>query len=297
MSRCRPWDRLLARSLACAVLVGVRAELTDIRTVQPDLVVPALREAPAAPGFRVRETAPGWPAPAVYHTIHLPEDWRPEAHLPVLVEFTGNGGFTNAYGDVCTGRPEDAVLGYGLSGGRGYLWLSLPYLRGDGAKLAQTWWGDPPAHDPSPTLRYAHAAIHETCLRHGGDSNRVVFCGFSRGAIAGNALGLHDDETARLWSAFFLFSHYDGVRSWPFPGSDRASARARLQRLNGRPQFICGEGTQTDQTLAYLAEALPGATNLTFHATGFRNHSDAWILRPSPARAAARMWLADVTQR
>jgi hypothetical protein len=216
--------------------------------------------------------------------------------MPVLVELTGNGGFTNAYGDVCSGLPEDAVLGYGLSSGRGFLWLSLPYLRSDGTALARTWWGDSPGHDPSPTLRYARAAIREACHRYGGDSNRVVFCGFSRGAIAGNALGLHDDETSRLWTAFFLYSHYDGVRTWPFPGSDRVSARARLQRLNNRPQFICGEGGNSGQTRAYLAEALPGATNLTFHSTGFRNHSDAWTLRPSPARDAARTWLASVTR-
>jgi len=27
--------------------------------------------------------------------------------------------------------------------------------------------------------------------------------------------------------------------------------------------------------------------------TGFRNHNDAWTLRPSPARAALREWVAD----
>jgi hypothetical protein len=277
-------------------MFGARAELPDIRTVPPDLVVPALQDLPAAPGRRVRETATGWPAPAVYHTLYLPEDWKSDGCLPMLVEFTGNGGFTNAYGDVCTGLPEDAVLGYGLSGGRGYLWLSLPYLRADGATFARTWWGDAPAHDPASTLRYAREAIAHACRAHGGDSNRVVFCGFSRGAIAGNALGLHDDETGRLWSAFFLFSHYDGVRAWPFPHSDPASARTRLQRLQGRPQFICGEGVAVEPVQQYLAALLPGATNLTFHATGFRNHSDAWTLRPSSARAAARAWLARVTQ-
>jgi hypothetical protein len=29
--------------------------------------------------------------------------------------------------------------------------------------------------------------------------------------------------------------------------------------------------------------------------TGFRNHNDAWALRPSPARRAAREWLLRVS--
>ena len=295
-NRARLLDRLPRIAFAVFLTLAAKAELPDIRSVEPDLTAPRLEEGPAGPGRRVRATASGWPAPGVYHTLYVPTDWAKETTWPVLVEFTGNEWSNPSTGDACTGRPEDAVLGYGLSGGRGFLWLSLPYLRGNGEELATTWWGDAPEHNPNPTLAYARAAIREVFIQHGGDSNRVVFCGFSRGAIAGNALGLHDDQTARLWSAFFLYSHYDGVRTWPFPGSDRASARMRLQRLNARPQLMCGEGAQADQTRAYLAEAQPGATNLTFQSTGFRNHSDAWTLRPSPAREAARTWLARVTQ-
>jgi hypothetical protein len=123
----------------------------------------------------------------------------------------------------------------------------------------------------------------------------VVLAGFSRGAIACNYLGLHDDETAKLWCGFFAYSHYDGVRAWPYPGSDRASALTRLQRLGSRPQFICGEGGNAAETEKYLKPLLPDA-NLTFLSTGFRNHNDAWTLRPSPARDAARQWLTRVTR-
>ncbi len=121
----------------------------------------------------------------------------------------------------------------------------------------------------------------------------MILSGFSRGAIAANAIGLHDDEIAKLWRGFVCYSHYDGVITrWPFAGADAASARQRLARLKGRPQLICSEvplaGTRT-----HLENA--GVTgHFTFLKTGFRNHNDAWILRPSPARDTSRAWLAKV---
>jgi hypothetical protein len=123
----------------------------------------------------------------------------------------------------------------------------------------------------------------------------VFLCGFSRGAIACNFLGLHDDEIAKRWKAFIAYSHYDGVHTWPFPGSDREAAAIRLARLGNRPQFICSEGQQWLETETYL-RALTDATNLTFASTGFRNHSDRWTLRPSATRAQLRIWLRELAR-
>ncbi len=192
-------------------------------------------------------------------------------------------------GDTSTGRPEGSVLGYGLSGGRGAIWVCVPYLNGQGDRVATTWWGDKGSYDPEPTLKYLRDTVRSVCCDFGGDETRVVLSGFSRGAIACNYLGLHDDETAELWCGFFLYSHYDGFRSWPFPASDPASALSRLKRLGSRPQFICGEGANVDHTQAYLRPLLPEA-DLTFVGTGFRNHNDAWILCSSSAREQARAW-------
>lgn len=286
---------LLLTSLAC-MLGASAAELPDIRTVLADLTVPALTEGAPAAGKRVKHTLPGAASDRVYHVLYLPTDWKPGAKLPVLVEFAGNGGYSNQFGDISTGRPEGSNLGYGLSAGRGFLWLCVPYLNAAGNDLALTWWGDAAPRDPQPTLKYCRAAVQRVCRDFGGDESRVVLSGFSRGAIACNYLGLHDDETAKLWRGFFAYSHYDGVRQWPYPGSDRAAALVRLQRLGNRPQFICGEGGNAAETEKYLRPLLPGATNLTFLSTGFRNHNDAWTLRPSPARDAARRWLAEVTK-
>ena len=289
----KPIVTLLITLLLTAVYAHA-AELPDIRSVAPDLTVPALTAEPPAAGLRTKQTLAAWKDTAVYHVLYLPTDWKPNAKLPVLVEFAGNGGYSNAFGDVSTGRPEGSNLGYGLSAGRGFIWLCMPYLNATGHDLALTWWGDATNRDPQPTLKYCRETVRQVCRDFGGDDKRVVLCGFSRGAIACNYLGLHDDETAKLWCGFFACSHYDGVRSWPYPAADKASALTRLKRLGERPQFICGEDDNAVATEKYLKPLLPDA-KLTFLSTGFRNHNDAWILRPSPAREQARQWLAKIT--
>jgi len=268
--------------LVCASLFA--AELPDIRTVPADLDVPALSEGPPAAGKRVK---------VGLHVLYLPIDWKTGAKMPVIVELAGNGGYTNKFGDVSTGLPEGSNLGYGLSAGRGFIWLCAPYLNAKGDEIAITWWGNRPTYDPQPTLKYLHETVKSVCHDYGGDESKVVLCGFSRGAIACNYLGLYDDETAKLWCGFLAYSHYDGVKTWPYPNSDRQSALARLKRLGNRPQFICGEGSNAQVAEAYLRPLLPNA-DLTFLSTGFRNHNDAWTLRPSTAREKAREWLRRV---
>lgn len=273
---------LIFTCLAAACLHA--AELPDIRSVPADLEVPALSEGEPAPGKQVKQGL---------HVLYLPTDWKPGVKMPVIVELAGNGNYSNKFGDVSKGIPEGSNLGYGLSGGKGFIWLCPPYLNGAGNEVAITWWGDKPTYDPQPTLKYLREAVANVCKHHGGDASKVVLCGFSRGAIACNYLGLYDDETAKLWCGFLAYSHYDGVKQWPYPNSDRASAFVRLKRLAGRPQFICGENTNAQETEKYLRPLLPEA-DLTFMSTGFRNHNDAWTLRPSPARDKARAWLSKV---
>ncbi len=280
----------LAWLLTSVALCAQTAPLPDLASVAPDLVVPAVEDAEPAAGRRVWQQAPGWRNSGVRHTLYLPTDWHPEARLPVLVEWPGNGGYRNAHGDTCDGLPEGCRLGYGASGGRGFLWLCLPFVEAgpQGWRPATRWWGDLEA-----SKRYCIEAVRQACARFGGDPERVVLCGFSRGSIACNHLGLHDDTIAGLWRAFLCHSHYDGVRAWPYPDSDRASALQRLARLRGRPQFIIQEAGGTAATEAWLrASGVEG--NWTFVPLPFRNHSDAWVLRDLPERRQLRDWLARV---
>ncbi len=280
---------VLPMLLICTTLSG--AALPDIRSVESDLLLPKLNEGAPVAGKRVKETLPAWRDSAVYHVIYLPTDWQPGRRYPVLVEFAGNGGYTNRYGDISLGTPEGSNFGYGISGGKGFIWICVPYLGNEGTNNVIKWWGDAPQYNPQPTIDYCKAAVQWVCREYGGDQENVILCGFSRGAIACNFVGLHDDEIAKLWKAFIAYSHYDGVIvGWPYPGADRQSARKRLNRLRGRPQFICGEGNNADGTRNYLRDS-GAAGDFTYAGTGFRNHNDAWVLRPSETRVRLRSWL------
>lgn len=242
-----------------------------------------------APGKRVVGAAAGWAETEVHHALYLPTNWSADRRWPLLVEFAGNGGYLNKFGDQCEGTVEGCNLGYGLSAGRDYLWLCLPFVETQPVmRNAVKWWGD-----PDESARYAIAAVREVCAKFNGDPARVVLCGFSRGAIGCNFIGLRNEEIAGLWRGMLCHSHYDGVRtSWPYPGADRASATVRLGRLGGRPQFISHEGG-TRETENYLqGTGIQGA--FTFASFPYRNHTDTWALRDCELRRRARQWLWDV---
>ena len=288
-----PLPLWLHRILCCIIisLPGMTfAADPDISTVPPDLVIPPITSGEPAAGKRVFYRLPNDAETVPEMVLYLPTDWTPEGRFPVIVEYAGNGNYENKYGDVSTGRPEGSQLGYGLTGGAGAIWVCLPFLNAAGDGLAITWWGDSPDHRPEATVALAKRAVPAICEGFSGDAERVILCGFSRGALACNAIGLHDEEIALLWCGFFCYSHYDGVRErWPYAGSDRESARLRLLRLGGRPQLICQEGS-VEAARAYL-ESTGVKGDFTFLKTGFRNHNDGWLLRPSPARESAREWL------
>jgi hypothetical protein len=251
----------------------------NLNELPPDLTVPTVtvNAAPAA-GLRVQVEA---------HQLYLPPDWKPGASMPLLVEYPGNGGYQNALGDVSDGKPEGCVLGYGLSGGEGCVWLTLPFVNADGT-VALKWWGDVAA-----TQRYCIKVVRETCEQWGCDPKRVVLLGFSRGAIACNYIGLGNDEIASLWCGMFCHSHYDGVREgWGYAGADRASALERLRRLGARPQWISHEGEVKHTQEYLLSTGVKGSW--TFHALPFANHSGGWLLRDTPSRKLAREWLRGV---
>ncbi|MBQ15856.1 MAG: hypothetical protein CMJ65_01895 [Planctomycetaceae bacterium] len=299
------WPGVLAILLGSSVLITgspVSAESPpDLSTVKPDLVVASLRTGPPRAGARVKQVLAGYEKTRVYHVIRLPEDWQPGKSYPVIVELAGNGPYRSPFGDISTGRPEGSKLGLGLSAGKGFIWICLPFLNAKGNDIATRWWGDRPTYDPGPTIRYIKQAVPALCRRWGGDRRRVVLAGFSRGAIACNFIGLYDDEIAGLWAAMIPYSHYDGVfPGWGYPGADRAAALQRLKRLGNRPQFICHENSTNKLRNLPATRGYLSATKVTgrfsFRSTGFRNHNDAWVLRPSPARDALRAWLQDVLE-
>ena len=276
----------IQRFILCFLVssVAYSAEPPDIRKVAVDLAVPMMTTETPAAGRRVRMTLPSYRDTEVYHALFLPTDWEAGKRFPVIVEYAGNGSYSNRFGDVCDGKVESCKLGYGASGGKGFIWVCAPYISSDHLRNQLQWWGDIEA-----TVGYCTGVVAEISTRFGGDSSAVFIAGFSRGSLACNYIGLHNDMVARLWRGFICHSHYDGVREWGYAGSDRISAAVRLARLNGRPQFISHEGSVAE-THAYLTNACPGG-RFTFVPLPYRNHTDTWTLRDIPERTALRSWL------
>lgn len=268
----------------------------DLAWIQPDLSVPPISEGPPRAGFRVRVGS------GIYHVLYLPVDWQRGGSYPLIVEYPANGpGWFSPPAEANKGAaPEDTRLGYGISGGSEYIWLSLPFVDSRQPRIAPHWWGDEQA-----TVDYCRTTVASVCREFDADPRRVLLCGFSRGSIACNYIGLHNDSIAGLWRAFVCHSHYDGVHRWPYRGSDRDSALQRLRRLNHRPQFISHEKGgdamgrvylkgrrpryvgSIEETRRYL-ESTKAPGDFRFEVLPYAKHTDEWALRPIAFRTRLR---------
>jgi hypothetical protein len=170
----------------CFVILvsGAYCESPDVLTIPPDLKVPKVTTGKPTPGKRVLQALPQYEGSAVRHALYLPTDWEEGKTYPVLVEYTRNNG---------TVKGGKACQGYGISGGKGFLWICLPYVSKDRKNDMDWWWGD-----PDLTAAYAMVAITDVCERWGGDPKAVILAGYSRGAIACNYIGLRNDDIAKL---------------------------------------------------------------------------------------------------
>ena len=248
-----------------------------------------MTEEDPAPGKRVRQVAPEYKGTKVYHTLYLPTNWQKAKRYPVLVEYTGNK--FPACGS--TGEVKGANLGYGLSGGEGFIWVSMPYIQKGKKENAVTWWGDRQA-----TIDYCKVNLPRICKEFGGDMENLFICGFSRGAIACSYIGLADDEIASFWKGMIAHDHFDGQNKWGYPESDRTSALKRLARLQGRPVLLCGNKNDylKDHPKLGTFTFLPVPVSEIFdipEGPVIHRHTDLWAHRHSPTRQIARDWLLD----
>lgn len=250
---------------------------TDIENVATDLTIPPVTNEIPAAGKRVRQHLKEFAGTDIYHVLYLPRDWKKGKQYPVIVEYAGNKYKTSL------GTVEGTKLGYGISAGKGVIWISMPFVDMKNQQNATTWWGDVEA-----TVDYCRKTVNHICKKYGGDSSALFIAGFSRGAIACNYIGLHDDKIAPIWRGFICHSHYDGVKTWNYAKSNRTFAAERLERLKNRPQFISHE-MSIDSTKSYLETVEPDG-NFTFVSIPFKNHTDSWVLRDIPEREILREW-------
>ena len=287
----------------------------DVMTIPADLANPPLTPGEPAPGKIVLQSLPACAGTEVAHTLYLPTDWAAGKRFPVIIEYLGNN---------CRVR-DNKNIGYALSGGKGFIWAVLPYVSPDAKRDMDWWWGD-----VASTVAYAKQVVPAICRQWGGDPDQVILTGFSRGAIACNYIGLHDDEIARLWRAIIPVSHYDDAHTaWGMTPEEQGRAPERLRRLRGTPQLICGEhssrpargsdakllGLITEKKLTTFATAksalgLEPLTDLegtrefiTKHLPQGRftlidlpwvNHGTTVLHRDTPERRQIRTWLREV---
>ena len=277
-------------------LLFIESTPANESTPENDLITPPMTSAEPAAGRRVRQVSPEYEGTAVYHSLYLPVDWEPGKKYPVIVEYTGNK-FPPGKG---SGEVKDANLGYGMSGGHGYLWIVMPYIEQGRKENAVRWWGDKEA-----TVDYCKVNLPRICEQYGGDTESIFVCGFSRGSIATSYIGLADDEIAAFWKGIFTHDHFDGQKTWSYPDSDRESALERLARLGGRPVLVCGQyasAIRDDFLIDHLDLAeftfLDVPTQEIFdipEGPYLHPHTDLWMHRESEYRSRAREWLAEAS--
>ncbi|RMG39107.1 MAG: hypothetical protein D6725_05875 [Planctomycetota bacterium] len=247
------------------------------------LLVPEMTDGPPRPGRRVRYRLPGDDSEA-YCAVYLPEDWTPRGSFPVIAEFPGNV-FFDARACWSTGRPEQCVIGYGISRGRGAIWVSLPFVDRRQGTIAEAGFG---SNDGDDTAAYTVRVIEEICDRWGGDRRNVVLSGFSRGAIACGYIGLRNDRIAGLWKAFVACQHYDGSH-WRQSTMEGAVERAR--RFRGCAIF---QIDNDPKKYAPVVAATRPEVRWTWERSGLGYHATAMFLDDRPMMRRLRRWFAEI---
>ena len=246
------------------------------------LDVPAVEQGAPAAGrrvfFEIGDSQAGEEAkPAA--VLWLPRDWKPGASYPVIVEYPGNIFFTAEC--YSTGRPEQCVIGYGMTRGKGAIWVSLPFVDAAG-RVAEHGWGD-----PDSTAEFCVRAVEDVCARFGGDRSRIVLTGFSRGAIACGYIGLRNDRIAGLWRGLHFCQHYDGD-GWN--GSTPEGALDRARRFRGVGVFHTDNPAKKVQP---FVDAM-GVT-ATIVSSGLGAHSCAMFLDERESTRKLREWFTELT--
>lgn len=245
------------------------------------LHVPGMEEGRPQAGRRVRFGIENKEADGVYSVLFLPEDWEAGQRYPVIAELPGNH-FFKAGTCWSSGRPEDCVMGYGISRGRGAIWVSLPFVDRSGGGIAEFGFGSREGLD---TVAHTRAVMADLCANWGGDPDRLFLCGFSRGAIACGYIGLRDEDIAGLWKGFIACQHYDG--SW---GTTMEDAVTRAPRFQGKAIFQVDNDREKYRS---VVEATAPEVRWSWGQSGLNYHSPAMFLDGRPLLREVRAWFGE----
>ncbi len=235
---------------------------------------PTLSTGAPAPGQRVKFPAD---AEGAYSILYLPPSWKPEKKYPVVVEYPGNIFFNAKC--YSTGRPEQCVIGYGMTGGSGSIILSLPFVDSSIPDVVESGFGD-----PDETVAYAKSMIETVIKDFGGDRENMVLTGFSRGSIACGFIGLRDDEIASYWIGIHGCQHYDGSK-WRESKMEEAVLRAK--RFRGKAIF---QTDNSEEKYAPVVEATDPSVEWTWASSDLGFHSTSMFLDDRPSTRQLREW-------
>ncbi|WP_166461130.1 hypothetical protein [Flavicella sediminum] len=226
--------------------------------------------------YKLKNTEPS----DLYAVLYLPKNWNPNKKYPVIVEFPGNIFYTEKC--YSTGRPEQCVIGYGMTKGEDAIWLSMPFVNYKTQKIAESGWGN-----PEDTADYTVKMVKDVIQNFGADANNLVITGFSRGAIACGFIGLRTKEIASLWKGIHACQHYDGD-GWG--GAKMEDAIKRLKNFQGKSFF------QTDNTKNEEPKKMLKNTNVktTFVNSGLQAHACDMFLDDRPSTLKLRKWFQDL---
>lgn len=244
------------------------------------LPVPPMTDDSPAAGRRVRHQLPQFEGTDLYHALYLPTDWESGKRYPIIVEYAGNRWLSAPCHSI--GRPEGSRMGYGMSEGKGFIWVNAPFVNPETKTQALNGWGDADA-----TADYAIELVKQLCEKFGGDPSAVILTGFSRGAVAVGCIGRRDDRISDVWLAFHPCQHYDGdgVHGATYEGA-----------LNDRGPRILGRSTfHTDNTSREKLQAMFKQLGfpVVFAESGLGAHTDTMFLEDRPSTLKLRKWLAE----
>jgi hypothetical protein len=272
-------------------LLGLNAAFFVLTEVAGALTPPPVTSGEAAPGQRVKVTAPEYLGTNVYHSVYLPVNWHSGGKYPVIVEYAPN--YTSSF----AGTVEDTHLGFYQSGGSDCIWVTMPTINYQAIPMSNSiyWWGtydlSNDAFGQAKSAEYLKTNLVRIMEKYGGDPSSVFITGFSRGAIATGYIGLSSDELADIWLAFMPHSHHDGG-SWTPDNS-----LTRTSRVKGRASFIT-----YGQYDGGASNSLIGFNNLTSlnfpvvsYELKFYSHTDEWITDINTPAASSASSLANVT--
>lgn len=258
------------------------------KTYGTALVPPKTEEGAPQAGKRVRVYLDDHPG--VYYVLYLPYNFDQSQAWPVIFESPGNPSGT-PIGSL-SGLPDDIYMGYGLSKGYDYIWVSAPFLNETGDKVQAGWWGRDAQGAPTTTVNFWLAILDDLHRKFKIRDDAIVIAGFSRGAIADSYIGNWNDEISAKWTGYFGHAHFDGS---VWGGYDYPQ---RLARIGHRKVLLTfgDQDTAKDVSLLAYDQLKKDGAEVEFIEVPCLTHTPHWILENSQASDEARVWLKNLTQ-